>query len=318
MDTKDNDFVEHLFVTNTHHYLMFFTDRGKAYRLKAYEIPELGRTARGTPIINLIQIEQGETVNAVIPVEKFDEDKYLFFATRQGIVKKTPLEDYINIRKGGLIAVNLREDDTLIDVRLTDGEQELIMGTAQGMSIRFPESDVRSMGRAATGVKGITLDGEDKLIGMDVIVPDQDILIVTTKGYGKRTPVSEYRIQSRGGKGIKTINVTEKNGQVVGLKVVKDEEDLMIITSSGTLIRTSMEGISTMGRNTQGVKLINIREDDAVATVCRSDKSEETENEDDENGDYLEGSVNGESTDSSQQAEANEVDSDTDSDHSEE
>lgn len=275
MDTKDNDFVEHLFVTNSHHYLMFFTDRGKAYRLKAYEIPELGRTARGTPIINLIQIEQGETVNAVIPVERFDEDKYLFFATRSGVVKKTPIEDYINIRKGGLIAVHLREDDTLIDVKLTDGHQEVIMGTAQGMSIRFPESDVRSMGRAATGVKGITLDENDQVIGMDVVDPELDVLIVTTKGYGKRTPVSEYRIQSRGGKGIKTINVTDKNGPVVSLKVVKDEEDLMIITSSGTLIRTSMSGISTMGRNTQGVKLINIREDDSVATVCRSDKSEE-------------------------------------------
>lgn len=279
MDTKDNDFVEHLFVTNSHHYLMFFTDRGKAYRLKAYEIPELGRTARGTPIINLIQIEQGETVNAVIPVERFDEDKYLFFATRSGVVKKTPIEDYINIRKGGLIAVHLREDDTLIDVKLTDGHQEVIMGTAQGMSIRFPESDVRSMGRAATGVKGITLDEDDQVIGMDVVDPEQDVLIVTTKGYGKRTPVSEYRIQSRGGKGIKTINVTEKNGSVVSLKVVKDEEDLMIITSSGTLIRTSMSGISTMGRNTQGVKLINIREDDSVATVCRSDKSEEEPND---------------------------------------
>ncbi|MFD1176609.1 DNA gyrase subunit A [Paenibacillus puldeungensis] len=282
MDTKDNDFVEHLFVTNTHHYLMFFTDRGKAYRLKAYEIPELGRTARGTPIINLIQIEQGETVNAVIPVERFDEDKYLFFATRQGIVKKTPIEDYINIRKGGLIAVNLREDDTLIDVKLTDGNQELIMGTAQGMSIRFPESDVRSMGRAATGVKGITLGEDDQLISMDVVVPDRDILIVTAKGYGKRTPVSDYRIQSRGGKGIKTINVTDKNGQVVSLKVVKDDEDLMIITSSGTLIRTSMSGISTMGRYTQGVKLINIRDEDSVATVCRSDKSEDEDTEDTE------------------------------------
>jgi DNA gyrase subunit A len=281
MDTKDNDFVEHLFVTNSHHYLMFFTDRGKAYRLKAYEIPELGRTARGTPIINLIQIEQGETVNAVIEVERFDDDKYLFFATKQGIVKKTPIEDYINIRRGGLIAVNLREDDTLIDVKLTDGNEEVIMGTAQGMSIRFPESDVRSMGRAATGVKGITLDNDDEVIGMDVVVPGQDVLIVTAKGYGKRTPVSEYRIQSRGGKGIKTINVTDKNGTVVGLKVVKDEEDLMIITASGTLIRTSMEGISTMGRNTQGVKLINIREDDSVATVCRSDKSEEEDQEGD-------------------------------------
>ncbi|MBM6996442.1 DNA gyrase subunit A [Paenibacillus sp. DXFW5] len=281
MDTKDNDFVEHLFVTNSHHYLMFFTDRGKAYRLKAYEIPELGRTARGTPIINLIQIEQGETVNAVIEVERFDDDKYLFFATKNGIVKKTPIEDYINIRRGGLIAVNLREDDTLIDVKLTYGNEEVIMGTAQGMSIRFPESDVRSMGRAATGVKGITLDDDDAVIGMDVVIPDQDVLIVTAKGYGKRTPVSEYRSQSRGGKGIKTINVTDKNGTVVGLKVVKDDEDLMIITASGTLIRTSMEGISTMGRNTQGVKLINIREDDTVATVCRSDKSEEEDQDGD-------------------------------------
>ncbi|RUT33768.1 DNA gyrase subunit A [Paenibacillus zeisoli] len=277
MDTKDSDFVEHLFVTNSHHYLMFFTDKGKAYRIKAYEIPELGRTARGTPIINLIQIEQGETVNAVIPVEKFEEDKHLFFATRQGIVKKTPLDDYVNIRKGGLIAINLRDDDDLIEVKLTHSGQELIMGTAQGMSIRFSEGDVRSMGRSATGVKGITLDENDQLIGMDIVDPEQDVLIVTTKGYGKRTPVGEYRIQSRGGKGIKTINVTEKNGSVVGLKVVKDEEDLMIITSSGTLIRTSMAGISTMGRNTQGVRLINIRDEDSVATVCRTDKTEEAE-----------------------------------------
>lgn len=282
MDTKSEDFVEHLFVTNSHHYLMFFTDKGKAYRLKAYEIPELSRTARGTPIINLIQIEQGETVNAVIPVESFESDNYLFFATCQGVVKKTPLEDYVNIRKGGLIAINLREDDSLIDVKLTDGQREIIMGTAQGMSIRFQESNVRSMGRSATGVKGITLDEDDTVIGMDVVDQDLDILIVTTKGYGKRTPASDYRSQTRGGKGIKTINVIEKNGPVVGLKVVKSEEDLMIITASGTIIRTSMEGISTMGRYAQGVKLINIREDDAVATVCRADKSEEPDNAEEE------------------------------------
>jgi len=288
METKSEDFVEHLFVTNSHHYLMFFTDKGKAYRLKAYEIPELSRTARGTPIINLIQIEQGETVNAVIPVESFDTDKFLFFATRHGVVKKTPLEDYVNIRKGGLIAVNLREDDSLIDVKLTDGQQEIIMGTAQGMSIRFEESDVRSMGRSATGVKGITLDEGDEVIGMDVVDPELDILIVTTRGYGKRTPAGDYRVQTRGGKGIKTINITEKNGPVVALKVVKSEEDLMIITASGTLIRTSMEGISTMGRYAQGVKLINIREDDSVGTVCRADKSDEPEN-DDEEGEFEEG-----------------------------
>ncbi len=282
MDTKDDDFVEHLFISNTHHYLLFFTDKGKVYRLKAYEIPDLSRTARGTPIINLIQIEQGETVNAVIPVETFDPEKYLFFATRQGIVKKTPLDDYANIRKVGLIAIHLREDDDLISVKLTDGQREIIMGTSQGMSIRFPESDVRSMGRSATGVKGIQLEDDDVLIDMDIVDPEQDVLIVTAKGYGKRTPVSEYRIQSRGGKGIKTLNVTEKNGAIAGLKVVSDEEDLMIMTSLGTMIRTSMAGISTMGRNTQGVKLINIRDEDSVATVTRVSRSEDTEELDEE------------------------------------
>ncbi|MEK3885368.1 DNA gyrase subunit A [Paenibacillus sp. PL2-23] len=279
MDTKNDDFVEHLFVSNTHHFLLFFTNKGKVYRLKAYEIPDLSRTARGTPIINLIQIEQGETVNAVIPVQAFDAEQYLFFATRQGVVKKTPLDDYANIRKVGLIAISLREDDDLIGVKLTDGNQEIIMGTAQGMSIRFPEQDVRSMGRSATGVKGIGLDDDDVVIDMDVVVMDKDVLIVTSKGYGKRTPISEYRIQSRGGKGIKTLNVTDKNGPIVSLKVVENDEDLMIMTASGTLIRTSMEGISTMGRNTQGVKLINTREDDTVATVTRVARSEEAEAE---------------------------------------
>ncbi|MEV5030062.1 DNA gyrase subunit A [Paenibacillus sp. LPE1-1-1.1] len=288
MGTKDDDFVEHLFVSNTHHYLLFFTNKGKVYKLKAYEIPDLNRTARGTPIINLIQIEQGETINAVIPVQEFDSEHFLFFATRQGVVKKTPLDDYINIRKVGLIAISLREDDDLIGVKLTDGNQEIIMGTAQGMSIRYSEQDVRSMGRSATGVKGIQLDDNDTVIDMDVIVPDKDILIVTSKGYGKRTPVADYRIQNRGGKGIKTLNVTDKNGPIVSLKVVENDEDLMIMTASGTMIRTSMEGISTMGRNTQGVKLINTREDDTVATVTRVARSEENdaldENEEQDGG----------------------------------
>jgi DNA gyrase subunit A len=283
MDTKVDDFVEHLFVSNTHHYLLFFTDRGKVYRLKAYEIPELGRTARGTPIINLLQIEQGEKINAVIPVENFLGDQYLFFATQNGIVKKTPLDDYANIRKGGLIAIHLREDDTLVGVKLTDGEQAIIMGTKLGISIHFSEKDVRSMGRSATGVKGIHIGKDDAVIDMDVIKEDDSVLIVTSKGYGKRTPVSEYRIQTRGGKGIKTLNVTEKNGPVISLKVVKEDEDLMIITASGTVIRTSMSGISLMGRNTQGVRLINTREDDEVSTVARVDKSDEVvEDENDE------------------------------------
>ncbi|MCY9693158.1 DNA gyrase subunit A [Paenibacillus alginolyticus] len=287
MDTKDNDFVEHLFVTNTHHYLMFFTNKGKVYRLKAYEIPDLSRTARGTPIINLIQIEQGETINAVIPVESFETEQYLFFATKQGVVKKTPIDDYSNIRKGGLIAINLREDDDLIGVKLTDGNQGIIMGTKLGMSIHFPEQDVRSMGRSATGVKGIHLDPEDTVIDMDVVHEDNSVLIVTTKGFGKRTPVSEYRIQTRGGKGIKTLNVTDKNGPIVGLKVVQNDEDLMIITASGTVIRTSMDGISMMGRNTQGVRLINIREDDEVGTLARVQKNEE-QSENEEDGDWEE------------------------------
>lgn len=287
MGTKNDDFVEHLFVTNTHHYLMFFTNKGKVYRLKAYEIPDLSRTARGTPIINLIQIEQGETINAVIPVESFETDQFLFFATKQGVVKKTPIDDYSNIRKGGLIAINLREDDDLIGVKLTDGNQGIIMGTKLGMSIHFPEQDVRSMGRSATGVKGIQLDEEDAVIDMDVVHEDNSVLIVTSKGFGKRTPVSEYRIQSRGGKGIKTLNVTDKNGPVVGLKIVQEDEDLMIITASGTVIRTSMDGISVMGRNTQGVRLINIREDDEVGTLARVQKSED-QNENEEDGDWEE------------------------------
>jgi len=297
MGTKDEDFVEHLFATNSHNHLLFFTDRGKVYRIKAYEIPELSRTARGTPVINLIQIEQGESVNAVISVQEFKEDRYLFFATCQGIVKKTPLTDYSNIRKGGLIAINLREDDSLIGAKLTDGEQEIIMGTSSGLSIRFKEGDVRSMGRGATGVKGISLEEGDTVIGMDVVKPGREVLIVTSKGYGKKTPESEYRIQSRGGKGIKTINVTERNGEVASLKVVKAEEDLMIITTSGTLIRTSMDGISTMGRNTQGVKLIQTREDDAVATVCRIDKSEDPIDEEMEEGELTEGTTDASGSD---------------------
>ncbi|ODP29430.1 DNA topoisomerase (ATP-hydrolyzing) [Paenibacillus nuruki] len=282
MDMKDTDFVQHLFVTNSHNHLLFFTDKGKVYRIKAYEIPELGRTARGTPVINLIQIEQGESVNAVISVEQFEGDQHLFFATKQGVVKKTRLDDYTNIRKGGLIAINMREDDELIEVKLTDGKQEIIMGTSYGMSIRFSEGNVRPMGRSATGVKGITLDEGDAVIGMDIVDDDQKVLIVTSKGYGKRTPGSDYRIQTRGGKGIKTMNVTDKNGKLAGLKVVKDEEDLMIITTSGTLIRMDIEGISTMGRNTQGVKLIHIRDEDSVATICRTDKNEDDDSPDDD------------------------------------
>jgi DNA gyrase subunit A len=274
--TKDDDFVEHLYITNSHDYILFFTNKGKVYRLKGYEIPDLSRTAKGTPIINLIQIEKGERVNAVIPVKELQEGAYLFFATKKGIIKRTELEAFENIRKGGLIAVNLRDDDELIAVRLTDGNREIIMGTRKGMSVRFKESDVRTMGRNATGVKGITLDDDDDVIDMDVVKEGAEVLIVTANGYGKRTPIEEYRLQSRGGKGIKTHNVTERSGHVVGLKVVEPEEDLMIITTAGIIIRTEIKGISVMGRYTQGVKLIRLADNEQVVSVAKVPPSEDT------------------------------------------
>lgn len=282
MGTKEEDFVEHLFITSSHNTILFFTNKGKVYRLKAYEIPESGRAAKGTPIINLLHIEQGECVSAVIPVKQFEEGYYLFMATRKGIVKKTSLSEFANIRKGGLIALTIKDEDELIGVHLTDGSHEIIMGTRQGMSIRFPESDVRPMGRTASGVKGIDLRDDDVLIDMD-IVRDADVLVVTSKGYGKRTKMTEYRSQSRGGKGIKTLNITEKTGVVVGLKVVDKEEDLMIITQSGIVIRMRNQEISEQGRYTQGVKLISLQEGEEVSAVARvvpgegQDETEEAE-----------------------------------------
>lgn len=280
MGTKEDDFVQHIFITNSHHYIMFFTNKGKVYHLKAYEIPELSRTAKGTPIINLVQIEKGERVNAIFPVKEYTSNNYLFFATAQGVVKKSLLSEYENIRKGGIIAINLKEDDELIGVRLTEGNQEIILGTKFGQSIRFSEEDVRTMGRSATGVKGIQLANKDAVVGMDIIQDSQDVLIVTSKGYGKRTPANEYRIQTRGGKGIKTLNVTRKNGYVVGIKVVSEEDDLMIVTNNAMVIRLHMKNISVIGRYTQGVKLINVSEDDEVTTVTRvesNDSEEETD-----------------------------------------
>jgi len=269
MGTREDDFVQHLFVCNSHNYLLFFSNRGKVYRLKAYEVPELSRTARGTPIINLIQIEPGEYIHAVIPVKEFAQDRMLFFATKHGVIKKTALEEFEHIRRNGLFAINLREGDELVGVRLTDGQQEIILGTRFGMSIRFSEQDVRQMGRSATGVKGITLSEGDEMIDMDIAYPDHEVMIVTAKGYGKRTPLSEYRQQSRGGKGIKTLTVTEKNGPVVGLKMVTPREDLMLVTNGGMVIRLNVSDISQQGRYTQGVKLISLREGEEVATVAR-------------------------------------------------
>jgi DNA gyrase subunit A len=279
MGTNEDDFVEHLITTSSHDTILFFTNKGKVYRSKGYEIPEYSRTAKGLPIINLLGIEKGEWINAIIPVDEFVDDWFLFFTTKEGVSKRSPLSSFAHIRNNGLIALSLREGDELISVRLTDGTKHIIIGTKKGMLIHFPETDVRSMGRTATGVKGITLDSDDEVVGMEVIEEDNDVLIVTKNGYGKRTPASEYRIQGRGGKGIKTCHVTEKNGNLVSMRAVTGEEDIMLITTGGVLIRTDVAGISQMGRNTQGVKLINLKEseNEFVATVAKVEKEEELE-----------------------------------------
>lgn len=292
MGTNEDDFVEHLITTSTHDTILFFTNKGKVYRSKGYEIPEFSRTAKGIPIINLLEIEKGEWVNAIIPVEDFVDDWFLFFTTKEGISKRSPLTSFANIRNNGLIALNLREGDELISVRMTDGTKEMIIGTKKGLLIRFPETDVRSMGRTATGVKGISLSKDDEVVGMEVLDESSEILVVTKNGYGKRTPSEEYRMQGRGGKGIKTCNITDKNGNLVTMKVVTGDEDLMLITTGGVLIRIPVSSISMTGRNTQGVKLISLNksENEYVATVAKVDKEDEKldELELDENGEPLE------------------------------
>ncbi|MDQ0415189.1 DNA gyrase subunit A [Mesobacillus stamsii] len=291
MGTNDDDFVEHLITTSTHDTILFFSNKGKVYRSKGYEIPEFSRTAKGIPIINLLEVEKGEWVNAIIPVSEFVDDWYLFFTTKEGISKRSPLTSFANIRNNGLIALNLREGDELISVRLTDGTKEMIIGTKAGLLIRFPETDVRSMGRTATGVKGIRLSAGDEVVGMEVLEESAEILVVTKNGYGKRTPSEEYRRQGRGGKGIKTCNITEKNGDLVTMKVVTGEEDLMLITTGGVLIRIPVSSISMTGRNTQGVKLINLNkaENEYVSTVAKVDKEEDKpeELEEEENAEAI-------------------------------
>ena len=277
MGTNDDDFLEHLLTTSTHDTILFFTNKGKVYRIKGYEIPEYSRTAKGLPIVNLLEIDRDESINAIIPVSEFLDDWYLFFTTKQGIAKRCPLSAFANIRTNGLIAINLREDDDVISVRLTDGTKDIVVGTTKGMMIRFHEEGVRSMGRSATGVKAITLSEDDYVVGMEVIEEDRDILVVTEFGYGKRTSQEEYRIQSRGGKGLKTLNVTEKNGKMISMKVVNDEEDLMLITESGVVIRMPIDQISRLGRVTQGVKLIKLGEEGHVATVAVTAKEDEEE-----------------------------------------
>ena len=277
LQTREEDFVVDLFITSTHQRLFFFTSKGKAYELKAYEIPEAGRNAKGTAIINLLQLDPGERIEAFIPIkdEHFDRDLYLLMATRNGLVKKTPLNDFANIRKTGIIAINLREDDELIRVILTDGNQEIIMATRFGQSIRYHESDVRPMGRTAMGVKGMDLQDGDYVIDMERLVEGADVLSISENGFGKRTHESEYRIQHRGGRGIKTMNITEKTGNLSALKVVTGKEDLVIINSEGVIIRIDTNEISKTGRNTQGVTLMRVEEDGHIVSVAKAKKEDD-------------------------------------------
>ena len=282
MGTNEDDFVEHLMNTSTHDTILFFTSKGKVFRAKGYEIPEFGRTAKGLPIVNLLNIEKGEKVTAMIRVASFDEDAYFIFTTKTGITKRTPVSQFANIRTNGLIAISLREDDDLISVRLTDGEKQVIIGTRDGMLVRFQEDDIRSMGRTAGGVRGIKLRDGDEVVGMEIVEPEQEILVVTAKGYGKRTSEEEYRLQSRGGVGLKTIQITDKNGPMVAVKTVDGSEDLMLITINGMLIRMDVNDISLIGRSTQGVRLIRLGDDELVATVAKVEKEEEPNEENDE------------------------------------
>lgn len=287
MGTNDDDFVEHLLNTSTHDTILFFTSKGRVFKTKGYQIPEFSRTAKGLPIVNLLGVEKDEKVTAMIPVEAYEAEKYLFFATRNGIVKRTPVEEFRNIRSNGLIALTLRGDDELIGVRLTEGNENIVIGTRDGMLIKFNETEIRSMGRIAGGVRGIRLREGDIAVGMDTVNEGDEILVVTEKGFGKRTPEEEYRIQSRGGYGLKTLHVTDRNGSLVAMSTVDGTEDLMLITIHGILIRMAIEGISVIGRSTQGVRLIRLGEDEVVATVAKVEKEDEEsevdENEIDEN-----------------------------------
>ncbi len=287
MGIKEEDFVETLFTASTHDSLLFFTDAGKVYWLKVHEIPEAGRAAKGKALINLLALKSDEKVTATVPVKEFREDRYVVMATRQGVIKKTELSAFSNPRQGGIIALSLDEGDKLIGVEITDGQREILLGTKQGITIRFKEEDVRSMGRTAHGVRGITLEEGDEVIGMETITPDSttSILTVTEGGYGKRTPVTEYRVQGRGGKGIISVKTTERNGLAVGFLQVRDGDEIMLMAAKGKILRCRVDDIREIGRNTQGVRIIELEgEDDRVVAVARLAESGEREDAAPDNG----------------------------------
>ena len=277
MQTIEDDFIADLLMTTTHHYVMFFTNYGRVYRLKAYEIPEAGRTARGTAIINLLQLSPGEKISAIIPMKDYEDNKNLFMVTRNGIVKKTPVVEYSNVRKNGLAAIVLRDDDELIEVKITDADTEIFLVTKHGMCIRFKETDVRATGRSSMGVIGMNLDDGDEIIGMQLDSQGERLLIVSENGMGKRPGLNEFTVQKRGGKGVKCYKITEKTGYVVGVKAVNDEHEIMLITTEGVIIQLRAEDISILGRITSGVKLINLDEGVKVISIARTDHEEEEE-----------------------------------------
>ena len=283
MQTIEEDYIEDLLMTATHHYIMFFTNFGRVYRLKAYEIPEASRTSRGTAIINLLQLNPGEKISAIIPLKEYEEDKNLFMVTKKGTVKKTSIMEYRNIRKGGLVAINLREDDELIEVKTTDKNTEIFLVTKYGMCIRFKEADVRATGRTSMGVTGMKFSKDDEIVGMQLDHQGDSLLIVSANGMGKRTLLEEFNVQKRGGKGVKCYKITEKTGEVIGVKAVNNDHEIMMITSEGIIIQIRMEDISTIGRITSGVKLINLESGVKVAQIAKvrekvSDGDQEIEN----------------------------------------
>jgi DNA gyrase subunit A len=272
--TKEEDFVEHLFVASTHHYILFFTNKGRCYWLKVHEIPQAGRASKGRAIVNLLELSKDERITAFVNVKEFNESLFLVMATKKGVIKKTRLSAYSNPRKGGINAITIRDDDDLIEAKLTDGTHDILLATYKGLSIRFHENEVRDMGRTAAGVKGIRLNDNDYVIGMMVIKREGTVLVVTEKGYGKRTSIKEYRVSHRGGKGIITLKVTDKSGGLLAIKEVMNEDDIMLITTQGVVIRQSVRKISVLGRNTQGVRLIKLDVDDRVADIARVIKEE--------------------------------------------
>ena len=279
MTTKEEDFVEQIFTTSTHNFLIFFTNKGKCYRLKVYEIPEAGRQAKGTAIVNLLNITGDEKITTVIPLKKFDDELFLMAATKMGVVKKTPLAEYDTSRRDGIIAINLEDHDELIGVQLTDGKQDMILVTAGGQAIRFAEEEARPMARATKGVRGIKLMDDDYVVGMEVVRDEGDLLVITANGYGKRTPMEEYRQQARGGKGVFTVRPSARNGEIVGALVVKDDEEIMAISKEGIIIRIKVAEISTMGRTTQGVTIMKMGDHDSVVSMARVAEHEHEEKE---------------------------------------